>query len=801
MSEYSNLNIESNNVINKDLIHKYLKNWYWFLILGLVGGAIGYKLNVFFQSEYEISSSILPEKNPEPLADLFELKRFGSNSNVENHIQILNSYSLTRSALENLNWRVYWYKKRLFKKSDLYDDAPYKLEYLENAVNLSGVPVYLKELSDTEYLLSVDDEIKINGVKKKIQFQKKGEFGKPFNNEFFHFILVRAQEGNEKDVNGEPDGEYYFVFRDLNNLALTYKNKLDVHLASEKADIIYLVIRGVQPRREADFLNELCDVYIQYNLQKKNQASENTIRFIDRQLSGIVDSLQITSRNYTNFRSRNRIVDLSQEGGMVAQRLNQLESDESMAKIRYEYYKNLLNYIQNSDQMDEQVIAPSVVGVTDPTLNNLVAKLSDLYSRKSALSYNAKESFPGLIAINKEIEQTKQMLNENLRNLINSVQIEIKNIQNRKSQISAQLSRLPKTEQAFINVKRQFDINNELYTFLLQKRAEAEITKASNTPDIQILDHARPETAVKVWPKTTRNALLGLLLGLAIPGIIITLSYNLNTKITKKEDVEKYLKNGIVGEILHNSGKVELPVLRNPRSAIAESFRHLRTNLQYLLFNEGQKVIAIHSSIPGEGKSFVSSNLAAILAMKNRKVLLVEGDLRKSSLNKLKIFDDLRKDKGLSTYLIHYHKYEDIVLQTKVKNLSVVFSGPHPPNPAELLDSNRFNEFIRKVRQDFDFVIIDNAPTFTVTDSTIIGMKADINLYVIRFGYSDKEQLKIIKENEEKGLFNKIVYVLNDIKGEGYGSYKYYGNKYGYYSDEMPGKELKKIFEPEKQKA
>jgi len=789
MKEINEINIDRKDSIPKDLILKYLGNWYWFILLGVIGMGIGYKMNVFFQSEYEISSSILPEQNTEGMTDLFSLNMFGNRSNVENHIEILSSYSLNRQALNNLNWKVYWYKKRLFKRSDLYKDAPFNLAFLDGAQNVTGLPVSVKVISDKKYLLSVEDKVKVNGEKQEIKFEQEGLFGEPFNNAHFHFILNKVEK-----VGIDPKDEYYFEFKNLNQLALTYRRKLDIHLAREKADIILLKIRGGQPKREADFLNELCDVYIQYNLRKKNQASENTIQFIDDQLSGIVDSLQITSRNYTNFRSRNRIVDLSQEGDMVAQRLNELESEESMARIRYEYYKNLQDYIKNSDQLDEQVIAPSVVGVTDPTLNSLVAKLSDLYGRRSTLSINAKETFPGLISVNKEIEQTRQMLNENLRNLINSVQVEIQNINNRKSQINSQLSRLPQTEQAFINVKRQFDINNELYTFLLERRAEAAITKASNIPDVQILDRAWPDTAVKIWPKTSRNALLGLLLGLFIPASVILLIYNLKTTITKKEEVDKFVKNSIVGEILHNSGKLELPVLKNPRSPISESFRHLRTNLKYLLYGEGHKVIAVHSSIPGEGKSFISINLASIIAMGNKKVLLVEGDLHKSSLNNFKVFKDLKKDKGLSTYLINHDKYEDIIIRTKIKNLSIVFSGAQPPNPSELLDSEKFDEFINRARRQFDIVVIDNAPTFTVTDSTLIGVRTDINLYVIRYDYSNKDQLKIIRDNEEKGLFKKIVYVLNDLKSSGHGSYKYYGEKYGYHTEARSKNWFQRLF-------
>lgn len=789
MKEIDDVYVEDESVVSKELLFKLLHNWYWFLLLGVIGAGIGYKMNVFFQPEYEIRCSILPEKDTKGMNDLFSLNMFGTSSNVENHIEILNSYALNRQALKNLNWKVYWYKKRLFKKSDLYKGAPFELAFLDGAQNLTGVPVLVKVISENKYLLSVEDKIIVNGQKQIIQFEQEGKFGETFNNPYFHFILKKVE-----GVDIDPQDEYYFEFMDLTHLALVYQSKLDIQLAREKADIILILVKGGQPKRDADFLNELCDVYIQYNLQKKNQASENTIQFIDNQLSGIVDSLQITSRNYTNFRSRNRIVDLSQEGDMVAQRLNELESEESMAKIKYEYYKNLQNYIQNSDQMDERVIAPSVVGVTDPTLNSLVAKLSELYSKRSALSVNAKASFPGLIAVNKEIQQTRRMLNENLRNLINSVQVEIRNINNRKSQINSQLSKLPQTEQAYINVKRQFDINNELYTFLLERRAEAAITKASNLPDVQILDRARAETAIKVWPKPSRNALLGLIFGLSIPAIVIILMYNLKTVITKKEEVEKYVKNSIVGEILHSSSKYEVPVLKNPRSPISESFRHLRTNIKYLLYGEGHKVIAVHSSIPGEGKSFISINLASTIAMSNKKVLLVEGDLHKTRLNDFKIFSDLKKDRGLSTYLINQDKYEDIIVRSKIKNLSVVFSGAQPPNPADLLDSERFDEFINRAKQQFDIIVIDNAPTFTVTDSTLIGVRTDINLYVIRYDYSDKDQLKIIRSNEEKGLFKKIVYVLNDLRSNGYGSYKYYGKKYGYYADEKSKSWFKRLF-------
>ena len=744
-----------------------------------MGLLIGYKMNVLLLPEYEINCSIIPKENEENLTDLFNISMMRNRSNIKNHLIILDSYFLIKKALEKLDWRVYWYRKKFLKKIDLYHNSPFRLSFLKQAKNLTGLPVYIKVISKTEYELSANDHINKNGEKKKVKFVQRGRFGVPFNNTYFHFILDRSDS-----VQIDNKSDYFFEFVDIDNLVRQYQEKLNIYLIDVEADIIRITVRGNKPDRESDFLNELCDNYIKYNLQEKNQASEKIIQFIDAQLSGIVDSLQVTSESYTNFRSRNKIVNLSQEGSMVVEQLKEIESEESMAKIKYEYYKNLKNYITNSNKMEQQAIAPSVVGITDPALNNLVSRLSELYSQRNLLSYSARETYPGLIALNQEIEQTRKMLDENLKNLIKNVELQLKNIDDRKKKINAQLSRLPQTEQNYINVKRQFDINNELYTFLLQRRAEAAITKASNVPDIKVLDWARPQSAVQIGPKTIRNALAGLIIGLSIPAIIISLMFHLDSSITTREEVERYVENSIVGEIVHNQGKLEIPVRENPRSAITESFRHLRTNLKYLSFGEDQKVIAIHSSIPREGKSFVATNLAAIIAMSNKKVLLVDGDLRKSSLNNLEVFKDLDKEKGLSTFLINQDKYKDIIHETGIENLWVCFSGIQPPNPAELLESKKFDEFIAEAKKQFDVIVIDNAPVFTVTDGTLVGVRADINLYVIRLNYSRREQLKRIRDYETKGLFNKLVYLLNDIKSGEYGSYKYYGDKYGYYTNE-----------------
>jgi capsular exopolysaccharide synthesis family protein len=771
--------------LNKEIFLALLSRWYWFLLLGVLGFYCGYKINDFIEPEYKVTCSLMPIEDNEEMSNLFSVYSWRPRNNIHNHIEELKSYSLCRRALENLNWQVFWYYKRK-RQYDLYQNSPYEVRINPDLQNVKNLEIKIKSLSDREYLLIADGLTRIDDQQRLVRFEQTGMYGRPFKNEFFHFTIDKVPGQSIRD-----DGEYSFILSDINTLTRKYLGKLDISLSNQEADLLRLSVKGNQRTREADFLNELCNVYIHYNLQKKNQASENTIFFIESQLSGIVDSLKVTSENYTDFRTRNRIVDLSHEGSLVMERMEEIQSRETMARMRLEYYQKLLGYIENSEQ-GEQAIAPAVMDNTDPTLNSLVLRLSELYSQHNLLSLTAKDSFPGLISLRKEIDQTRSMLRENLANYTSSVQMELDNIEEQKIRINSELRGLPRTEQAYIDIKREFDINNELYTFLLEKRAEAAITKASNMPDIHVLDRARFDTAIKIGPKPLIITALGLFIGLSMPAIVIVLQFLLSNKITKREEVENAVDGTVIGEILNNTYQNAFPVISNPQSAISESFRHLRTNLEYMLYEDNQKIISVHSSIPGEGKSFVACNLSAILARNNKQVLLIDGDLRKSRLNAIPDFKGLDHTKGLSTYLISKDGFDSTVQKSDIDNLSVVLSGPNPPNPSELLANGRLKNFLNSAKSLFDFIIIDNAPSFTVADSKLVGSYADINLYLVRLHYSAKDQFPIIRQIERSGILKRVFFVLNDIKKDDLGTYHHYGDKYGYYTNEQSDSLLKK---------
>ncbi len=765
----------------KSIFFRLLSKWHWFVLCGSLGILLAFFFSRFSQPIYDVKSVMLvqEESNGMGVENLFEGMELGGKTNIENHIGILNSYTLNLQTLENLKWRTTWYTKGSFKNTDLYQKTPFYVTE-NSANNLAGIRISITSIDDNSYHIKVDDEFKDDDAAYPIEFESIGQYGLPFKNDFFDFTLEKK--------NTILPSEYYFVFNDIELMALDYVEKTNVSLVDKNAELIQLQMQGHTPSRVVDYLNELCNVYIQFGLKKKNQISFNTVRFIDEQIDGIVDSLRVAGQNFTDFRSKKKSIDLSHEAQLILEKVGEIETEQATLNFQLDYFKNLLNYMRDSDKM-EKITAPSVVGIIDPGLNAQVVKLGELYSKKSTLSYIAKEKNPSLIMLNNEIKNVISSLEENLRNLLTNAETQDRFLKNRKDQITMRLAGLPETEQEMVNIKRRFDLNNELYTFLLKKRAEAAITTASNIPDAQIIDVARVRTAKKVGPKTLLIIVIGLMLGLMLPLFIILIKDTFNDSIKSKEELENLTQLPIMGEIAHNNYKNELAILDHPRSGLAESYRGLRTNLQYLFKGDLNKVLAIHSMIPGEGKTFNSVNIATIIAMDNKKVLLVGCDLRKPRLHD--IFG-IPNSNGLSTYLIGQHTLKNVINQSQVKNLHFVNSGPIPPNPAELLGNGDFKTFIEEAKSEYDYVVLDNAPVTLVTDGILTGKYADSNLFVLRQAYSRKDQIKFINQLSKKEDMQNVGIILNDAINNGYGNtYGSYGYGNGYYDEDHQTKSLK----------
>ena len=766
---YGEENIQEKPVDIKKILYIVFRQWYWFLLFGILGFSGAYIYNKLTKPLYSISTSILvPEKSKGlDMKNLFEGVLDQNNNKIYNQIEIVKSYFTINQTLLNLNWRTSWSKKDLLVWNGIYMQEPYDVQEPQGFINPAGINIYITPTSGDSYMVSADGEINLNNRITDVKFEDKGTFDRPFKNKFFNFTILKKV--NNFDTS---DGEYCFVFNDLNTMTLAYQTDLKAILKEKKGDIILCTLEGEQPSKEGEFLNELVNVYIEGKMNLQNEAQRRSLEFINSQLAGISDSLNNAGTKFTEFRSKNKIIDLGAEGTIVMNNLKDLESEQAKSQIQLDYFNNLLSYLSKPGDLTK-LVSPSVVGIEDAALNMLVLKLSELYNRRQVLSFSAKEKNPTLVLIDKELAQTRSRLNENLRNLIENATKSINSMKQRQDNIGFQLNKLPQKEQQMINIQRQFTLTNEIYTFLLQKRAETNISLASSIPDVQVIDIAREETATPIGLSQRMILIIGFVLGLAIPSLFIMLKNFFDDRIRTQEDIENNTSLPILGSIMHNQSNSDLAVFENPKSNIAESFRALRTNLQFMLTGTQGKVISIHSTNPGEGKSFNAINLATILAMNNKKVLIIGADMRKPRANKIL---NVQNDHGLSTYLIGYDTFEQVIFPTTVSNLFILPSGPIPPNPAEILGKPEMKILIEKARLLYDYVILDNAPVALVTDGIIVSQLSDLNIFILRYGVSHKHQLEIINQFAAKKMVNHIGIIVNDIKTNsfGYTYYKYY---------------------------
>lgn len=750
----------------KTTLIKYIKNWYWFAIFCGIGLICGFLLFKFTPQSYSVQSRLLipVEDNGNNSIAPFNSRILPNNQKIENQIGILQSFTLYKKALENLNWQASFFKEEGFNLIELYENMPFEVKIPDKANNISGVKLKITVLNDNEFEISADDKIYQDGRKQKLNFKERGNFNSNFKSSNFEFNL------NKKNcVIGQS---YYMVFNDINSLTQKYLKEVEISLEDKKSELINVQLFGPNPKKSADFINELNQVFISFGVKKKNQMSESSINFIDTTLVGISNTLKRAEVNLSSYRKDNQVLDLGAEAKVIYEKLEQIENEKYLSKMRIDYYKNLQSYIGDAAKI-KQMINPSIIGITDANLNGLLPKLMDLYSKREVLSYSVEANNPSLILLEKDIQLTSNAILENLNNLLKNAELEMGNMESRYATVQNRLTKLPDTERRLVSMQRDFNLNNDLYTYMMQKKAEASISLASNIPQVQIIDPAMMEAAELVGPNLYKNLLVGFSFGFIIPFIFIFVTDIFNTKIQSVEEVEKLTKIQILDGIIHSKYKENLPTIKYPNSGIAESFRLLKANLRNIIETPEKKIISINSLVSGEGKSFISSNFAAILSLSanGKKVLLIEGDLRKPQLSNL--FGN-NNNIGLSSYLLDKNVFNDIIIKTTTPNLYFVPSGEIPPNPTELLETEKFKKFIENAKAEFDYIIIDNAPMALVPDGLLTSQYVDLNIFVIRLNFSRKNEIKEINKTVTINNIKNAIIVINDTAKNQYG----YGNKY-----------------------
>ncbi len=751
-------------------IQKYLflvlTNWYWFVLSIIVALMAAYLVNRYSLPQYSASATIIlqDQGTQSGVDDIFsDLRAFRirrTKSLVENEIPILQSYELARRTIEKLDFAVEYTAHGRIKEIPMYKSASIRVLLDTSHAQLHNHPAFVYPVNEDKYRLEIDEGMNVDTIL---------HYGDWFERPFARFQVHKR--GSFSHV------KYSFTVKPPEQLANLYRGKVQVAQKNEESSLLTLSMNGHVPDKLVSYLNQLCKEYIHYGLEQKNLTAENTMVFIDEQINIILDSLRNIEKQIFSYRRQHDIIDLSREGELAFEKLKRFNQDLT----RIQFQQNYLNYLQKyvQERKDPQnLIMPSLAGMEESMVASLLQELKNLYLERNALKQTAQSGIPGLQQINEQIllirdqlleviGQAKQSNNETLAQLNQEIQI-----------VETQIQQLPNFERGLLNIQRKYDLNNKFYTFLLEKRAEAGIKKASNVPDNRILDEARLDNVKKTAPDEARNRLMAILLGFILPMGIIFLRDYFNTKIIERKEIEQATRVPIIGNTGHNDKDSELPVFENPRSGIAESFRTIRTNLQYLFLDKDQKVITITSTVSGEGKTFCAINLATILAISNKKTLLVSLDLRKPTIHR--VFN-LNNKAGISTYVIGKDPVDSLPQETAVENLTLVTSGPIPPNPAELLETDQMKAFFEWARAHFDYIVLDTPPLAIVSDALILNRYTDINVFVIRQDYSDKQVLKLVDEMYTHRKMKQLCILVNDVKAPGYYGYHYsYGYGYGY---------------------
>lgn len=755
----------SNAIDLKRIGYRALK--YWYLVIGslLITLSIALYINRYSQRIYPISASIIiREKDDINGAEiLYDNGLIDQYRNYLNEPYILRSYPLIQRAVEELNFKVSFSLVGRVITTEVYNALPVKVMCKAKDEGKTG-SFNLRVLDDNS--LSITDLVNGGSAISK-------KFGEDFQVGNFQMKVEKIPGAELMDHFGV---DYLMLVRPTLDVTREYVSKLGVKWAEKGAGVMNLSIFGANPQKEIDFINSVIKNYQEYDLEKKNQTADRTVAFIRDQLINISDSLRTFENQLQQFKKNNRTTgDLSIDGQRVYSRIESLEAQKAELSIRANYYAYLHNYITESRNLD-QIILPSSMGINDAVIGNLISKVVDL--QLEIKLYVARENAPNPLLNSKmnRLNELKQEIIEAIKSLKSTDKIKSDFLNKQITDAEKQMGYLPLAQRQYISIQRNYSLLENLYIYLMQKKSEAEISKAANVSDL-VMVNPPMQLGGAISPKISQNYMIAIILGLAIPFILFVLVEFMNNKVQSKEDIEKFTSIPFIGGIGHKKGDLNLEVFNSPKSSISESFRALRSNLNYFTGNSEKAVFMITSSISGEGKTFTSINLASILSLSGKSTLIIGADMRKPKLYKdFEVSNEL----GLSSYLAGLADFDTVVQKTRYANLDLVSGGPVPPNPAELLLHKSMDEFIVKAKARYDYIIIDTPPMAIVTDSFALSGYADHIIFLVRQNYTPKELLRTAQDYFSSGKLKNISIVFNDVYKSGLGYGYGYGYNYGY---------------------
>lgn len=767
---------QDGNTSIMEVFMRYIRYWKWFLASISVLFVLSFLYIRYTTPIYKVTSSIIlkdakSKKLESGLGTLdgLGLGLMGAVSNVENEMYIMESRSLVRSVINRLNLHTSYIVEGRIKETDLYTKSPVIVDMDQDTLDS------LKE--SIAFTLHIkNNQIEVYGRIKDLS----GNVNTNIDTIFSYLpALLRTPIGNISFTqrHGSPlvsEKPINVIIQHPDAVIKEYRENLTIQPASKIASVLDLSIKTAYPDKGKDFLNTLVDVYNNETIEDNKMEVLNTQKFINERILIINSELSEAEKDVEEYKRSQGLTDIQTDLQRNVQMGSQYEKQLVQVETQLSIVRSLNDYV--NDPQNKNKTIPTNVGVEDPTLAATTSEYNRLLLERERLSQSMTADNPAMKKLEEQIAGLRQNINSSVSSVQKGLAIQRRDARNQAGLYDGKIGVLPRQEREFMELSREQQIKAGLFLMLLQKREENALALAATANSAKVLDEATLED--KVFPRTAIILLAALLLGLLIPAGLVYLLDILQYKIRTRADVDRVSKVPVLGEIPKYGEDGNVAVKEGETREIDEAFRMARTNLMLTLGSDN-KVVIFTSTVSGEGKSFVALNTAISTALLDKKVLLIGMDLR---IPRLKEYLNLKTHNGLTNYLSGFEKdIDSLIVPSGIHpSLDVLPSGPVPPNPAELLSRSTLDKAIAKLREEYDYIFIDSAPSSQVTDTLIINRVSDTTVYVCRADYSSKGNLRFANELMAKGKLNNMLLVINDVtdfhRGYGYG----YGSGYGY---------------------
>ena len=669
-----------------------------------------------------------------------------SVKNSATEIAIIQSRFLKKKAMQKVNFSHKYYTTRKLKEIELYKDSPFEVGMLKGY----GISFDFFPLDEKSYRLVVEKAVDQKG--KPWSYDEVLPYGEEITTEHFHLNIIRTKEALDK--------KYRFVIlkegAPYGGAQASLQGKFSTILQISYTDNVAL--------RAQEFANALAEAYIEQSVERKTKEATRKLAFIDKQLKHITENLKGSAIKVEEFKKAAKTVDLSSKADIIIQRIAGYETQLAEISIDEEMLSGVYQQVKAGKNIE--TLSVLGVGMAESTVSGMVKELQDAIMKKRALREDYTEMYPEVVKLRKRISELKKIIVATVKNL--TISIKDKKTLIEKSILKQQklLNKLPADERMFGQLQRKFIVNEKIYSYLLEKRLETAVIKASTVSKNRILDEAlKPHESIKL--KRRIIVLTGMFLGLIFGIALAFLRAYLDDRIKNEDDITKETDVPMLGLIPNiKEGHDKVKVFISPKSAISESFRHLRTNLQFMGRGDSSHVIAVTSTVGGEGKTTICINLAAIMSMADKKTVILNLDMRKPTLHEK---FGLSNGQGMSSLLSGSVSLDNVIQNTEYENLDIITSGPVPPNPSELIQSDLMERIVEKLKEVYDVIILDTPPVGLVTDARTLMHLADTSIYVLRADHSKKAFLKNIDKLATSEHIDGLGILLNDVKLDQHG--------------------------------